>query len=110
MAFALPGTPFSVVLHTLRDQGNNCRSLSSKFAKHEKIITRTLYSSQAASRVHVALTAIKQQTAETLLSNDFYAAKTTFEQLGYDSAVCQAIKHAGLEKPSRVQVLPLVRA
>jgi len=110
MAFALPGTPFSVVLHTLRDQGNSCRSLSSRFAKHEKLITRTLYSSQAASRVHVALTAIKQQTAETLLSNDFYAAKTTFEQLGYDSAVCQAIKHAGLEKPSRVQVLPLIRA
>ena len=104
MAFALPLNPFSAVLHTLREQGKTCRSLSCRLVTYDSPLRRTLHSSQHAARLHVALTAVKQDTREQVVVNDFHAAKTTFEQLGYDSVVCQAIKAAGLDRPSKVQV------
>ena len=104
MAFALSGNPFSAVLQTLREQSSNCRSLSYRLIKDERHFTQALRSIQLSRPSQMALTAARQQAQEPSISSDFFAAKTTFEELDYDGAVCQAIRRTGLEQPSRVQV------
>ena len=104
MAFALSGNPFSAVLQTLREQSNSCRNLSYRLIRDDRTYTQALHRAQPSRPLQTALTATRQQVQELKSSSDFFAAKTTFEQLGYDGTVCQAIRGAGLEQPSRVQV------
>ena len=104
MALALSGIPFSAVLQTLREQSNSCRNLSYRLIKDERHYTQALHRSQPSRPLQVALTAVRQQAQEPSSSSEFFSAKTAFEQLGYDATVCQAIRRAGLEQPSRVQV------
>ena len=106
MAYTLHGSPFSAVLHALRDQSRCYRSLSFRFASHEGLLPHSLSCSQPASRLRAPVTAVRQHSTEQLVASDFFAARATFEQLGYDSDVCQAIRAAGLDRPSRVQVMP----
>lgn len=56
------------------------------------------------NRLHAAVTAVNQTTAQQAALGDFYATKSTFDKLGYDKDVCSAIRAAGFDCPSRVQV------
>ena len=104
MAFALCGNPISAVLQTLREQSNSCRTLSYRLVRDDKHYTQALQSLHTSRPMQVALTATRQQAQQPSVPNDFFAAKTAFEQLGYEIPVCQAIRRAGLEQPSMVHV------
>ena len=104
MALLLSGNPISTVLQTLREQSNSCRTLSYRLIKDDKHYTQALQSLHTSRPLQITLTATREQAQQPSISNDFFAPKTTFEQLGYDSYVCRAIRRAGLEQPSRVQV------
>ena len=104
MASALPGQPFSALLQTLRDQGRCCTNLSCSWKKHHNIFAQPQRGLQHSNHLHAAVTAVKQTATQRAPLSDFYAVKSKFEQLGYDQDVCSAIRAAGFDRPSRVQV------
>ncbi len=104
MASALPGHPFSAVLQALKDQGRCCTNLSCSWTRHQKSFLQPQRSLQLNSHLHAAVTAVKQTATQRAALSDFYAVESSFEHLGYDQDVCSAIRAAGFDRPSRVQV------
>ena len=104
MASALPGHPFSAVLQALKDQGRCCSKFSCSWRRHQKSSIQSQRSLQHGSHLHAAVTAVKQTATQRAALSDFYAVESSFEHLGYDQDVCSAIRAAGLDRPSRVQV------
>ena len=106
MASALPGHPFSAVLQALKDQGRCCTNLSCSWKRHQSFSLQLQRGLQHGSHLHAAVTAVKQTATQRAALSDFYAVESTFEHLGYDQDVCSAIRAAGFDRPSRVQVRP----
>ena len=104
MASTIPGHPFSSVLQALKDQSRCCTNLSYSWTRHQRFSLQPQRSLQHGSHLHAAVTAVKQTATQRAALSDFYAVEGTFEQLGYDQDVCSAIRAAGFDRPSKVQV------